>query len=91
MTIYRAEKPGDEFVKVHNVSPEWTTGMNNTFTKRNGIYYVLIPGYGILKTSDLIHYEDFWKNSNLRDLFIDHNGVFIAKDTDFKTVYYRAD
>ncbi len=91
MTIYRAEKPGDEFVKVHNVSPEWTTGMNNTFTKQNGIYYVLIPGYGILKTSDLIHYEDFWKNSKLRDLFIDHNGVFIAKDTDFKTVYYRAD
>jgi len=62
--------------------------MENTFNKWGNFYYVLIPGYGILKSADLINYEDFYRNSNLRNLFIDQNGVMIGKDQDFHTVYY---
>jgi len=63
--------------------------MENTFNKWGNFYYIIIPGYGILKSSDLIHYEVYWHNTDLRNLFIDYNGVLIAKDWDWKTVYYR--
>jgi hypothetical protein len=43
----------------------------------------------ILKSSDLTHYQIYWLNYDLENLFIDHNGVLIAKDWNLKTVYYR--
>jgi len=89
-TIYQTIDMGATFKKVHSVFPQWGTTMeNNIFTKWNGFYYIIVPGFGILKSSDLIHYENYWLNSDLNDLFIDHNGVLIAKDWDYKTVYYR--
>ena len=88
VTILKSTDYGASFNIVYNVYPEWGTSMDNIFNKWNNFYYILIPGYGILKTTDLIHYEDFWKNSNLRNLFIDHNGILIAKDWDWNTVYY---
>jgi hypothetical protein len=88
ISIYRSTDYGATFSKVHNVSPEWGTSMENTFNKWGSLYYVLIPGFGILKSADLTHYENFYLNSNLRNLFIDHNGVMIGKDNDFHTVYY---
>ncbi|OFY61580.1 MAG: hypothetical protein A2V64_08090 [Bacteroidetes bacterium RBG_13_43_22] len=88
-TFYQTTNLGLTYKKVHSVFPQWGTTMeNNIFTKWNGFYYIIVPGYGILKSVDLVHYENYWRNSNLNDLFIDHNGVLIAKDWDYKTVYY---
>jgi hypothetical protein len=42
-----------------------------------------------MKSADLSHLEDYWLNPNLGDLFIDQNGVLIAKDFQSTTVYYR--
>jgi hypothetical protein len=55
----------------------------------DGSYWILVPGYGIVKSKDLLTFEDYWVNNSLTDLFIDHNGVIIAKDWDNMTVYYR--
>ena len=88
-TFYQTTDLGATFKEVYNVFPQWGTTMeNNIFTRWNGFYYIIVPGYGILKSADLIHYENYWRNSDLNDLFIDHNGVLIAKDWDYKTVYY---
>ncbi len=88
-TIYQTTDMGATFKRVHSVYPEWGTTMeNNIFNKWNGFYYIIVPGFGILKSADLIHYENYWLNSDLNDLFIDHNGVLIAKNWDYKTVYY---
>jgi hypothetical protein len=90
ITIYKSTDYCSTFTSVTRVSPEWGTSDNdNIFSKWNNFYYILIPGWGILKSADLTHYEEFWHNSNLRDLFIDHNGVLIAKDWNMNTVYYR--
>jgi hypothetical protein len=62
--------------------------MDNIFNKWGKTYYILIPGYGILKSDDLEHYEIYWINNELDNLFIDHNGVLIAKDWNNNTVYY---
>jgi hypothetical protein len=89
ITLYNSIDYGVTFTKAHNVYPQYNTGMDNTFAYWGNFYYVLIPGYGILKSGDLIIYEDYFKNSAVRNLFIDHNGVLIARDLGNNTVYYR--
>jgi hypothetical protein len=62
---------------------------SNMFVKWDNIYYVLIPGYGILKTHNLVNYDIYWLNSEITNLFIDHNGVLIAPDNGSIRVCYR--
>ena len=89
-TFYQTTDLATTYKKVHSVYPQWGTIMeNNIFNRWNSFYYIIVPGFGILKSADLVHYENYWLNSNLNDLFIDHNGVLIAKDWDNKNVYYR--
>lgn len=89
LDFYRSTDYGETFTLVHHTAPEYGTVMRNTFTRSKDFYYVLVPGYGILKTYDLVNYEAYWSNSELIDLFIDHKGVLIARDFDSETVYYR--
>jgi hypothetical protein len=87
--IYKSTDMGATFQSVYGVSPVFGTTMDNVFNKWKDFYYILIPGFGILKSSDLTHYQIYWLNYDLENLFIDHNGVLIAKDWNLKTVYYR--
>ena len=63
--------------------------MDNIFNKWKDYYNVLVPGFGILKSLDYEWYEIYWINNGLNNLFIDHNGVLIAKDWNQNTIYYR--
>ena len=87
--IYMSTDMGATFRSLYGVSVSFRTTMDNVFNKWKGIYYIQIPGYGILKSTDLIHYEEYFPNNNLDNLFIDHNGVLIAKKWNSATVYYR--
>ena len=89
-TIYTTTDLGETYTRVHSVHPKWGTTLENNIVRRwDGFYYIIVPGYGILKSADLINFENYWINSDLNDLFIDHNGVLIAKDWEYTTVYYR--
>jgi len=65
------------------------TGMSgfNFFNYYKGTYYILIPGKGIITTTDMIHFEDYWNNRDLFNFFIDNNGVLIAKGN--QRIFYR--
>lgn len=94
MYIYKSTDYGATFSYLYAVSYEWSSNMENIFNKVGNLYYVLIPSWGILKSTDLTHYDIFWINSNLSNLFIDHNGVMIGKYWNWQTqnqntVYYR--
>ena len=91
VSIYKSTDYGGTFNRVYNLIPDGRgASLDNTlFCKWSDFYYVLIPGYGILRSVDLTHYEDYWLNINLLNLFIDQNGVLIAKDQNNYTVYYR--
>ena len=74
--------------------PEWGSSFDHIFKKVGSFYYVLAPGWGILKSSDLVHFDEYWINLNLRDLYIDHNGVLLGKYWSWQmpyenAVYYR--
>jgi hypothetical protein len=90
ITIYSFDQENTEFTRIHSVYPQWgSTWENNHFIRWKNFWYVVIPGSGIYKTFDMVQFQPYWSNSDLRDLFIDHNGVLIAKDWDWNTVYYR--
>ena len=89
-TIFKSTDMGATFTRLYSALPQFGTTMDNIFNKWDNFYYILVPGYGILKSSDLNQYEVYWLNSELNNLFIDHNGVLIAKDWNYKTVYYRS-
>ena len=89
IVIYKSTDYGQTFSPLYSVAPKFVTDMQNTFNKQGSFYYIILPGYGILKSPDLNTYEVYWVNNNLNNLFIDHNGVLIAKDWNMNTVYYR--
>ena len=89
-SIYKSTDMGETYIKKYSCNPEWgTTPMEHIFHKYGDMYYVLVPGYGILKTPDLENFEIYWRNTALINLFMDHNGVFIARDRNRDKVYYR--
>jgi hypothetical protein len=93
-TLYKSTDYGATFTYVYAVWPEWGSSIDNIFYKVDNFYYVLAPGWGILKSVDLTHYDIYWMNSNLRDLYIDHNGVLLGKFWTWKPpyeniIYYR--
>jgi hypothetical protein len=89
LVIYKSTDYGVSFSSLYSVAPEFVTDMEHTFIKCGKFYYILLPGFGILKSYDLKTYEEYWINKNLNNLFIDHAGVMIAKDWNMNTVYYR--
>ncbi|HUX58602.1 MAG TPA: hypothetical protein VMV77_16650 [Bacteroidales bacterium] len=93
-TLYKSTDYGTTFSYVYGINPDWGSVMEDIFLKVNNFYYILVPGWGILKSTDLTNYDIYWINFNLRDLFIDHNGVLIGKYWSWQfssqnTVYYR--
>jgi hypothetical protein len=89
LAFYMSKDYGSTFNKVYSIYAGWNTGNNNnTFTRWHNFYYILIPGSGILKSADLIHYDSFYFNSAIGNLFVDHEGDLIAKDWNSGTVYY---
>lgn len=90
ITIYESSDKGMNFNKIHSVRPEWgSTWDNNFYVRWKSFWYVAVPGFGLLRTNDFFHYENYWSNTNLLDLFIDHKGVMIVKDWRYNKVYYR--
>jgi hypothetical protein len=87
--IFKSTDMGATFTRLFGCFPQFGTTMDNIFNKWDDYYYILVPGYGILKSYDLEHYEVYWLNKELNNLFIDHNGVLIARDWNNKTIYYR--
>jgi len=87
--ILKSTDMGATFKRLFGCFPQFGTSMDNIFNKWADAYYILVPGFGILKSYDLERYEIYWINNELNNLFIDHNGVLIAKDWNNKTIYYR--
>jgi hypothetical protein len=90
--IYKSTDYGVTYTCIYSVYPSWGSSMENTFNKWGNVYYILISGYGILKTSDLGNpagYVVFYNNTDLYNLFIDNNGVLIARTHNTNIVYYQ--
>ena len=93
MAISVSTDYGTTFTIVQELYPSWiSSDFCFTFNKWGKFYYICVPGFGILKSTNLSNpdsYSEYYKNNNLNKLFIDHNGVMIGKELQGTTVYYR--
>ncbi len=90
ISIYKSTDLGQTYICKITVSPEYGTTMEKSIQEINGIYYVLIPGYGIFKTTDFETYETMIKNNKMVFLYKDHTGTLIARDfVNEYTFYYK--
>jgi hypothetical protein len=90
--IYKSTDLGETFKLVYSTTTEFYTTWDYKFvSKYNTDYFICFPGRGIVRTKDFTHFENYWSNSNLFDLFIDQNGILIAKENNYNAVYYKND
>jgi len=89
LTIYKSTDYGASFKYIYATSPEWGSSYDHIFKKTDNFYYIKAPGWGILKSTDLVHFEEYWINFNLRELYIDHNGVLLATYWTWQPPYER--
>lgn len=91
ITIYKSTDLGQTYKKVYNVLPEYGTTMEKSILKKGDYYYILIPGYGIIRTPDFDNFETFWRNTEIVYLYLTYDGVIICKGFDNDVVYYYRD
>jgi len=85
--IMKSTDKCQNFTELYSVITNTSMSGFNFFNYYKGTYYILIPGKGIIRTTDMIHFEDYWNNPDIFNLFIDHNGVMIAKGN--QRIFYR--
>jgi hypothetical protein len=89
ISIYKSTDIGQSYRKVYGIIPEsWLWPWKKTIQQKGDYYFMVIPGYGIIKTKDFENFETFWRNTNIIYLFQTHEGVLIAKDFSNDKVYY---
>ena len=89
ISIFKSTDKGEHFTKKHTVAPLFGTLMDHTIHKRGKDYYIMIPGYGILHTRDFETYTTYWRNTEVNDMFMDDEGVIIAREWLWKQVHYK--
>ena len=85
--ILKSTDKGEHFTQIYTASSNTAISELNFFNYYKGTFYMLIPGKGIVRTKDLIHFEDYWNITELWTLFIDHNGVLMARGNN--RLFYR--
>lgn len=89
IALYKSTDMGLSFQQIYVVQVYFVSSMGQTFFRYNNTWYILIQGYGILKTNDFTNFETTWYHSLAWDLFIDQNGVFIVSELTGQSVFYN--
>jgi hypothetical protein len=89
MSVYKSPDKGESFTRKYIVGPVFSTLMDHTIHKHGKNYYILIPGFGILLTTDFEKFDVYWYNEDLNDMFMDDEGVIIARELGGQQVHYR--
>lgn len=89
ISIHKSIDNGVSFDKKFTAFTQFELPMDHTVHKNGNYYYLLIPGYGILRTSNFETFEPYWVNHEASDMFMDDEGVFIAKQVNGGRVYYK--
>ncbi len=88
-SLLKSDDQGQHYTRIYHSGTGSGLYMGGFIQKAGDHYYALIPGEGILKGTDLNAFKLYWYNPNLVSLFMDHNGVLIAKQSNNRKVFYR--
>jgi len=80
--IYKSTDLGKTYNRVYSASVAFNTGSPQSYVQKFGPdYYIIIPGYGVLKTKDFDHFETLLTEAYVNGLYLDHTGSVYAKGT----------
>ena len=80
--IYKSTDLGKTYQQVYSASVAFNTSSTQPHVLKFGAdYYLVIPGYGILKTNDFEHFETLLSEPYIYGIFADHTGSIYAKGT----------
>jgi len=89
VALHKSTDNGKTFKKVFSVITKSAVGFaRNIFHEYKGMYYILIPEFGIVNTSDFEDFEYYYTNAEANRLFIDHQGTFIVENAEWTRAYY---
>lgn len=88
LSIHKSTDGGANFVLKKSVSPMYFTVMEHTVHRMDNEYYLLIPGYGILRTTRFEQFTTFWLNNEANDMLVDAGGNFLVRSVNYQQVYY---
>jgi len=88
ISIYKSDDKGLSFTLKKSVSPSFGTLMDHTVHRWGKDFYLLIPGYGILHTVDFEHFDTFWMNLDVDDMFMDAHGNFLVTEWYMQKAHY---
>jgi hypothetical protein len=86
--IYKSVDGGKSFSLKHTVPVDYHTSMQKNIRKYKNTYYVLIPGYGVLKTTNFESFEPLYRNLDIRFLYMAHDGLIICRGLDNQKAYF---
>jgi hypothetical protein len=80
--IHKSTDLGKTYKLVHSVPVTFGTGSQQTYFHKFGSdYYMVVPGYGILKTSNFEQFQTIFNQPNVNGLYLDHAGSLIVTGT----------
>jgi hypothetical protein len=88
-SIFSSVNKGETFTMKKNVPVTfYTTATHHNVLRWGNDYFVLIPGHGILKTTDFESFNNFWTNGEVMDMMMDSHGNLIVTTLNQNLVYY---
>lgn len=88
LSMFKSTDKGATFVSVKSVAVAYYTMMDHTVYHRGPNYFLLMPGYGILQTSDFTNFTVFWRNSDCKDMLVDARGGFLVTELQMSRAHY---
>lgn len=77
--IYKSTDLGKSYKMVFSGSVTFNTSSMQSYIHQFGnLYYMAIPGFGVLKTRNFEQFETFFSEPNINGLYIDHTGSVVA-------------
>ncbi len=90
VSVYKSTDMGQSFTRIYNVKTIF--GVGSMIRKYGSWYYLLIEGYGVLKTSDFKDFETIFNEPYIHALYIDHTGCIAVTgwlEKANRTFYYN--
>jgi hypothetical protein len=76
------------FVKKFEIPGDFGMDLEHTFQSNNGVYYIVVPGAGLLRTTNFEIFQMFYQNDMLEDVFADREGSLITTETFRRRAFY---
>lgn len=77
--IHKSTDLGQTYKLVHSDPVTFGTGSKQSYVQKfESYYYMAVPGFGVLKTSNFEQFETIFNEPNINGLYIDHFGTVVA-------------